>query len=478
MKRRIGWSLLVGVLVLGGCLPEKKVLWSPDGKTALVRGAEALYLCDELGQLGPPVAAVARSAAWLPDSRRFVVVEETEAKEWRDLLALLSAERRAELELVAKAAVDEWAAQDKTVENFQPQALHGLTAGETAAVLAIVLDKYADVVRPKVKADDWAKIAQERPSFYVLRLGTVGEGRQARLGEPLLRRIDMPAELRVAPDGRTLLYTHPSGSDDETARLFAWPLAGGQDPVLIAEHTSLYADWSADGQFIAYAATRSALPQNADLVLGTLNRRRVCGPDGALLAPLGNVEELAGLLFQPYLRVRCLRDGRVLFSGLDITLPCTTQESPQRVGLFAVDPGRYPGVIRLTPGGMPVHEVTLFEPSPDERFVSIIGDEGLTLIELATGATWPVTKLADKTQVESVWRTRDEVCALVSGPEPQSPPRVVLLKLDPAAHTSTTQWLSERWPKELLASFSQQDQPATPAGNGPQGAAASQPAAK
>jgi hypothetical protein len=43
-------GLILLATVFGGCLPEAKVTWSPDGKFALVRGGDGLRLCDETGK--------------------------------------------------------------------------------------------------------------------------------------------------------------------------------------------------------------------------------------------------------------------------------------------------------------------------------------------------------------------------------------------------------------------------------------------
>jgi hypothetical protein len=48
----LGCAALLGV-VLAGCYPEKRIFWSPDGKTAGVIANERLYFCDDAGALTP-----------------------------------------------------------------------------------------------------------------------------------------------------------------------------------------------------------------------------------------------------------------------------------------------------------------------------------------------------------------------------------------------------------------------------------------
>ena len=42
-------AIVVTTVTLVGCLPEKRVIWSPDGKWGLVRSDDGLYVCDADG---------------------------------------------------------------------------------------------------------------------------------------------------------------------------------------------------------------------------------------------------------------------------------------------------------------------------------------------------------------------------------------------------------------------------------------------
>jgi hypothetical protein len=60
-------------LLVAGCV-EERVIWSPDGTHALVIGDDGLHVCDSAGNLSPLLVPHAKTAQWLPDGKRAVVV--------------------------------------------------------------------------------------------------------------------------------------------------------------------------------------------------------------------------------------------------------------------------------------------------------------------------------------------------------------------------------------------------------------------
>ena len=49
MNRGNALIVIMLAVVTGGCVPEKRISWSPDGRWAAVRGETGLYMCDETG---------------------------------------------------------------------------------------------------------------------------------------------------------------------------------------------------------------------------------------------------------------------------------------------------------------------------------------------------------------------------------------------------------------------------------------------
>ena len=100
---------------------------------------------------------------------------------------------------------------------------------------------------------------------------------------------------------------------------------------------------------------------------------------GALLENPPEVRDLAEVVFGKDLKVRCLRDGRVLFAAAEVSLPAGITGAPRRLTLFTLDPAGTPTVRRVFPPAVDARipdRVDLFELSPDETRAAIPGSKG------------------------------------------------------------------------------------------------------
>ncbi|HPM24535.1 MAG TPA: hypothetical protein PLP66_11570 [Phycisphaerae bacterium] len=469
---------LVAAVLLGGicgCVPEKRVAWSPDGHWATVKAADGLYLCDESGKLSARLVEGVNSVAWLPDSKHLLWSRTEPVTTWEALLPLLTPEQRKTIETRGPRLREELMAHQGDWDGFEPESIHGLTDGETPALLIYVRDKLGDGL-PEKLGDKWNELKELTANANILDLVPLNDAGTPGAARVIVRSINAYEDLCVSPSGKLVAYRSAAASGSQPPALFVVALDGGT-PQLVADHAAAYPDWSADSRYIVYAATNTpGDDDDKNLRLGVVARRQVCGAGGTLLAELPDPEELAGIVFQNWVRVRCLRDGRVLFATLEVHMPCVSADMPQRAGLFAVDPGRQPGVTRLTsraaenelPGLL-----LLFEVSPDERHLAVPGDDGRTaILTLATGAVWPVVGEGECDRLRTVpaWRSRDELCcAVVPGSNgEQQRAEIALLKLDFDARQVERRIISTGWPGEIVVDFLQdksfppQSQPANP----------------
>ena len=453
--------LIVAAAVTCGCLPEKRVVWSPDGRWAAIRGSDGLYLCDPSGKLSErkPMVEGVTSLAWLPDSKGLILsYVDAHADTWDALAARLSAEQRRKVESVGPQLRNEILAHEGDWKNFEPKTLGDFTPGETGAALLYVRDKLNEGL-PEKLGEEWKKAQELRVDEHVLARARGSETGKLELDGALARALDPFDELCVSPDGRTVAYRRPAPGDEQTRPLLVVAIEKPATPPLVAEHTAMFYDWSADGRYLVYAACHTALPEKSkELRLGVVARRQVCGDDGAVLGTLPEPEELAGILFQEEVRVRCLRDGRVLFATAELEVPCTSADMPQRAGLFSVDPGRQPGVTRVIPRPtvyMLPDAAFLFAVSPDERHVCIPGSNGrIVVLTLATGSFWEVAgeDKGNQLRMQPTWRSSDELCFAVT-PDLEKPAQVVLAKLNWNAQTAERRVLSADWPEAVGKDF-------------------------
>lgn len=455
-------SIPVGIVALavavGGCLPEKRVLWSPDGKWAAVRGGdENLYLCDENGKLTPRVAESVSHVAWLPDSKRLLIARSEPAQTWEQVAAVLSEEQRAAIEARGPKLRAELLAHDGPWNEFEPKTAEGLTGGETLALILYVRERLSTELAEKL-GEEWDKLKELEGRVHMLQLGTVRDG-ALELGAALAKSADAFGELRLSPDAAFVAYRGAGSTEEETGPLFVLALAGGAAPLRVAEHVAMFHDWSADGRSVVYAATKGAvLQESKDLRLGVIAQQAVRDEAGKVLETLPEAKDLAGVVFQNEMRVRCLRDGRILFASMDVQLPCTAADMPERAELFAVEPERQPGVVRLIPRqaaeDLP-DAVFLFEVSPDERHVCLPDSGGrIVMLTLATGETWDVVEkdAVDTLRIAPTWRSANELTAVVvpGSAGEKGRPEVTLFKLDWEMQKAERRALSTDWPKAVI----------------------------
>ncbi|MBE3096475.1 MAG: hypothetical protein IMZ44_05020 [Planctomycetes bacterium] len=467
-------TLAVAVLLLAslvGCLPEEKVVWSPDGQRAAVIAPDGLYLCDGDGRLSPRVAEGVSAAAWLPDSKRLLVVRDTKepAKTWKDAAALVDEDLAKAVVARAQVLRQEILALKAPAEEFRPKGLEQVGVTELMLAAMYMRDNLAEGL-PEKLGKGWDEVKQVEMAVLAIEVGEVSADAVAL--RPVAKVLSGPAYPRLSPNGRQVAYVTSGLLPKGQFTLMVMPLAGGQ-PRVVAEQVAAFVDWSADGRYLLFARTTGPAPkEKGDLRLGTVSRTVVCDEKGGLLEKFPLPQDLAGLVFQDTLRVRGLRDGRILFAAAPIQLPSTTADMPTKAALFAVDPERPATLIRMLSRNAEAdvpQGVNYFQLSPDQRHVLIPGPKGVAVVTLATGEV--VNALAEKEgdlTLQPVWRSPSEVCfAVAKGSTFGSPnrPEVVLWS---AGHWRV---LSKAWPDAMVNGMLQkpgdpQPKPLPPTGPG------------
>ena len=447
-----------------GCIPEKRVVWSPDGQRAAVIGGDGLYLCDENGALSSRLVDKVTLAEWLPDSQHLAIVRRERAKTWAEVVPLLSAERRARIEAAGDALFEELQQYQGALDGFDPQTTKQLGSGDTVAAILYARDHDAHGAywrgdeRGRQVAQQMAEVQQDVDIVQICEL----TGDQVSSTTELCRGVDGVNSLRVAPTSGALAIVVQAPDRPGALQLQVVSTADRTPARVVATDVARWPDWSADGQYLAYAvASGPSREDDEALRLGTISRRRVARDTGRLLEAFEAPEELAGILFQPVTRVRCLRDGRVLFAGVEVALPCTAADMPERAELFCVDPGRQPGVTRLIPRQVAARvpdTAYLFSVSPDERHVCIPGGNGdIALLELATGQIVDFRDQPDGAELRTqpCWRGATELCCN-TGPSHDDPTgRGEIMLWQPTFGTGAgrERVISADWPASLVADF-------------------------
>jgi hypothetical protein len=464
--------LAVGVLLLVslvGCLPEEKVVWSPDGRQAAVITADGLYLCDGDGRLSPRVATDVTAAAWTPDSKRLLVVRDTEApvKAWKDAAALIDEDMAKESVARAAALRQEILAFKTPPEEFKPKDLQQTGVTQLSLAALYLRDNLAEGL-PEKLGKPWEKVKEIEVPVYAIEVGEVSDGavalqpvakvlsasarsQRAGFGRVVAKVLSAPAYPRISPNGRHVAYVTGGLLPEGQFALMVMPLAGGR-PRVVAEQVAAFADWSADGRYLAFARATGPKPEGKGSIrLGTISQCVVCDEKGELLEKFPLAADLAGLVFQDDLKVRALSDGRFLFAAAPVQLPSTAADMPTKATLFAVDIDHPATLMRMLPRNAETEVpqgVNFFELSPDQKHVAIPGPQGVAVVTLATGeVVKAVTDESYELVLLPMWRSATELCfAVGKGSKLGSPNRQEIVLWSAGG----SRVLSKAWPDAMV----------------------------
>jgi hypothetical protein len=383
-------ALLVAAVFVGGCLKER-LAWSPDGKLAAILTADGLHLCDATGKISPLLAPGAYRIAWLPDSQRLVLARKKEVRTFAEVAAALGPDRTRKLTTKAESV-------GKMLKDLpRAKEMEKLLSDELGAdiwgVFAYLREQppYLKVLREKL-GKDWNKDDETKP----LDLNEVVVARATattlEFGPTLYVGLPEIHALRPSSGGRAVAFTMSaelSPHPDTGICVLVAPADGSTPAAVVATQSTTNPDWTPDGRSLVFFKANGSASTGDDLRLGALVQREVLDADGRIQLAKESTD-LAGLIFHQQNRVRCLRDGRVLFNASPFTLPTTGNKDNDREQFFLLDLASGTAVRPLIPNDQlePLPKLlSIFEVSPDGTQVMFCSDKADGwLFTLATGA--------------------------------------------------------------------------------------------
>lgn len=409
---------LVCILFIFGCF-GKHIVWSPDGKWGAVTNDTGLYFTDPEGNITKNMHPQVYRAFWFADGRHLAIEEFAELKTWKQVEKTVLPEHRDKYIKYAESlsrveTKNEW---DSKTNNLQEMNL--LDESELWAVQLYIRDK-ASGDFPKYIIKSWSEHGVKF-YYHFLRVG-VWDGKDFTVEKTLWSSSERIWDVRASKKGRAIVFTSAYAREDDeplsVSSLWIADRVTGKT-VLLDQNTSLYPGWSADGKTLYYV--RSIGESKAGNSVGTLLENEVCNAEGALLSEISAPRSLAGLVVGEFTKVRCLTDGRIIFSSIELTLPVIGKDIPDYRQLFVLDPARQATIARLIPSRT-LDQIRGFNPdyfevSPDEKMISLLDNDGrVAVLTIATGevAMLQTEKLGTEVVVP-VWRYPDELCYLGKG---------------------------------------------------------------
>jgi len=487
------WVVVVGIaLLLSGCVLPKLYEWSPDGKWMTVLtgdDAKDMLIVDSDGHVQAGRLQGVDVATWFPDSRHLLVARELQAKTWDSAAFLFSADQIKAIGAAAARLDDfektyDWTApkadswnqfQAKfTASEQQAERNDEILNSQPVAVAMYFRDHADDATKAKIPEGRWKELAEFNQSYSVVQVCAFDPA-QITIGPTLMTGLSGIADLRISPTAANVMIVVEKGNNDDNQELWLAPADGSAQAVKFVDQAATYPDFSPDGRDIAFV--RPAQNQQGPTTgLGSLSRMRIANDDGKLIqaAPSGTpatgpgqattqsgattpTEDLAGLIYSNSTRVRWLKDGRIIFSGVQVTLPAASQDMPSHPEIFAFAPGKQAVVSRLLPR-QSFNEIgdgaEYFEISPDGTHVSIPDGSGkVDVVDLGSGNVSAVqdkptgNDKGNKLQTIPVWRSDDELT--FTAPDGKGQTQVVLWSI------------SKNSGKTLSAGWAAATQPAT-----------------
>jgi hypothetical protein len=463
------WKYLVcaiTVFIIAGCVPTR-YSWSPDGKWMTVISDDGLRIAGADGNLLPSNIAGVQVAAWFPDSKRVIVSREVDVASWNELTKYLSPQQTVAIsqagDIARHAAMDyDW---NKPVDDKWEDLLNLLIQNETAAnhdvsiyhdwpaAIGVYLrDHNSDALRKKVPAEQWKELGQFNQSVFFIEICEVDPS-GPKLGARLMTSLKVVRDLRVSPTGLAATVV-TEGNQDHCCNLSVVAANANGKSLLLSDRAAWYPDWSPDGKQVIFAQARAGLGKDGSL--GTLARTAPIIDDAGKLADKAVApEDLAGILYSEFTRVRSLADGQIIFASVELTLPATSSDLPQHLQLFSISPGKQATVTRLLTRQALEQigdDAQYFELSPGGNFASIPDSSGrVTLVDLRTGG---VSGVQDKEMKSS----KDQA-ALLTVPQWRNSDELTFAAPGEGNHRDVTLWsisknsgtqLSANWPANFI----------------------------
>lgn len=446
IRRACALCVLVPILATG-CIPEKRIAWSPDGSVAAVFSENGIWLIDGQGTVLPPrFGEGSTRGRWFQDGRHLAVVHQDKARTWADVQTVLSKEEVATVRSVSEDAIRRLTAFQGDLRDFEFDPSNQLSSGLTASAIVYLRETHAKRLEERLGAQ-WDDLRDAEPAINRLSVVELANN-QFVPKQTLVSTLDSIHLPLPSPDGAFVAYAAAASLGGDARCLWIVP-AGGGTPRVVARNVSAAYDWSGDGRALVLVRASGEAHAEGSLQLGTLATLTLRDENGALLPTIGEPEDKAGLIYNDAMTVAWLNDGRILFSSVELTLPSTSHDMPQRWGLFAYDPHWQATIVRVTGRGFvePLDlAVPLFDLSPDEtRVVMSLSGGRAAIYHLQTGETTPIGGAAKgKTRALPTWRDHNSISFVAPGGEGELPPAQVMLW-----ESGQTRTLSEGWSGEM-----------------------------
>ncbi len=453
------------VLLLAGCNDARRIVWSKDGKRALVVAGDGLRACDGDGHLSAVLAKNVNRATWMGKSGKIAVVETHEARQWSEIRA---AERIRTLKAITDSALTilsmarkhkgDWKGFEKELgdipyggaaalyltekHNDEMLVLLGEQWKEAQAKLSVGINRVAIYsfiesgslvsrdVEPPSAIDQGATTASALSGIASTGEPSAVSGDSLSSRAVVFQTIHEIKDIHPNPRGNCVLLTvKPEPFADNSGYALYLVTSSGKAH-RVDKGVAQFPDWTDGGKSILYIQRDELQPSTSQpeggkeklLSLATLRRRLVLDSSGNFIES-AKTDSLARLGFNDQSKV-CDTGNGIIFSAQRCRLPATEEQADEGPGLFILDPKRSSLVLPLfshtTEKNLGDLFSVYFALSPDAKSIATADSKGaISICELSTGVIHHPDdekySSCDRLVFVPQWRNNDELCLQAKG---------------------------------------------------------------
>lgn len=451
-------AAIIASLALVGCVPEKRVIFSPDGRSAAVAAQDGLYLTDAVGRSRVRIAEDGKPLTWSPDSKRLFASTSRKIASWQDVLPILAPAEQQEIIRRGEATLAEVNAHQGSLDGFQPYALQTASPGVTVGVLLYLREKHAPTLTKRF-GPDWDKLVSEPVAVSALREFTIDNGvvRESRV---LLENLSTPTAAKLSPDGAFIATALAS------SELVVCSVRNPSERRLVASSVSADVAWSPDSRSVFYvqyhASEATSKPSSPSL--GVMTSATVAERPGHLSEPIEYHNATTVSFVDANTRLASTSDGRILFATVEATMPMRVEDMADTASLWIYSPGTPSTLVRALPRSAERqigNAATVFELSPDGSRVAVANSEGeVFAVTLATGDVLPVSPPGlpgsglGKLHMVPTWVGGDRICLVIPAQAAGATrPEIAVAEINWATREVTHKSMSKDWPAAMTDSW-------------------------
>jgi len=478
-------AFYLAVIFLVGCIPEDSLQWSKDGSRGLLRIEKELYLVDgESGELTKVAEEIMPWPDISDDGKLVAYCRGVRCSNISEGLKMLPAGQvkmiKYYAELTKKNILDAGGLTDGRFpfpeeglllpNDYRNWSIQYLCANADGKLLEVLGKEGIE------------KGKEEEFGYFRIIVGSAVEPNKVRV---VANSVFSVMWMKLSPNNKFLAYLMHTQEGEvsnsfEEYGLYVASLEGDAKMVRVSHPVTLGFDWRPDSKAVAYIKARSKNLRHDDFVVCTLEEEIVADANDNLLVKsiesgekgvagqhqcTGENSELAGLIFNPWLKVVYGAGERLFFSGTHLSVPASTKDEP-RWSVFCYDPITATVTDVLGTGVSNYSGEAIgtsqFDLSPDGKKVLLpIGKNRFLIYRFSDGSTIFPIKEDEGFGEDNIsallpaWKGNDEISCVVSenshflkkdDEEKHHRKEIVVLGAD----GKLRRVLSESWPDDIL----------------------------